>query len=95
MTKYEIAQKIRALCDVDYDDLIDVIHYLAHEVENDEENYTYKGERENGEWVEGCVLQLEDGECRIATGYMETDDENLFAVRAYEVDPDTIEAVEL
>lgn len=95
MTKYEIAQKIYALLNVDYDDLIEAIQYLAHEVENDEENYLYKGERENGEWVEGYVLVSADDEYRIATGYMDGDEENQWIVHAYKVDPDTIEAVEL
>ena len=93
MTKYEIAQKIRALLDLDFEDFIDATLALADEVENDEANYTYKGECENGEWVEGCVLQMEDGECRIATGCMQGYDENLLMVCAYKVDPSTIEAV--
>lgn len=95
MTKYEIAQKIRALLDLDFEDFIDATLALAEEVENNEENYTYKGERKNGEWVEGCVLVDEDGEYRIATSYLQGDDENLWNVCCYKVDPDTIEAVEL
>ena len=95
MTKYEIAQKIRALLDLDAEDFIDEALYLADIVEDDEENYMYKGERENGEWVEGCVLLDEDDEYRIATSYIQGDDENLLTVCAYKVDPDTIEAVEL
>lgn len=93
MTKYEIAERIRALLDEDFDSFIDAALELADEVENDEENYTYKGERENGEWVEGCVLLMDGGEYRIATSCLQGDDENLFTVCAYEVDPDTIEAV--
>lgn len=94
MTKYEIAEKIYALLNVDYDDLIEAIQYLAYEVENDEENYLYKGEREDGTWVEGCVLKMDD-EYRIATSWFQSNDKDLLTVRAYEVDPDTIEAVEL
>ena len=93
MTKYEIAERIRGLLDLDFGDLIDATLDLANEVEDDKENYTYTGERENGEWVEGCVL-LMDGEYRIATSCLSGDYENLFTVCAYEVDPDTIEAVE-
>ena len=92
MTKYEIAERIRALLDEDFDSFIDATLELADEVENDEENYTYIGERENGEWVEGCVLLI-DGEYRIATSCLQGDDENLFTVCAYEVDPNTIEVV--
>ena len=36
MTKYEIAQKIRALLDYDFDDFIDATLELADEVEDDE-----------------------------------------------------------
>ena len=93
MTKYEIAERIRGLLDYDFDQLIDAAQELANEVECDEENYTYIGERENGEWVEGCVLLL-DGEYRIATSCLRGDDENLLTVCAYEVDPDTLEVVE-
>ena len=94
MTKYEIANRIRGLLDYDFDDFIDATLELANEVEDDEENYTYKGERENGEWVEGCVLLIDNEEYRIATSCLRGEDENLFTVCAYEVDPDTIEVVE-
>lgn len=91
MTKYEIAERIRTLLDCDFDDFIDAALELADKVENDEENYIYVGERENGEWVEGCVLILDNDEYRIATSCIQGDDENLFTVCAYKVDPDTIE----
>lgn len=93
MTKYEIAERIRALLDEDFDGFIDAALELADAVENDEEIYTYKGERENGEWVEGCALLMDDGEHRIATSCLHGDDENLLTVCAYVIDPDTIEAV--
>ena len=35
MTKYEIAQKIRALLDYDFDDFIDATLELADMIEND------------------------------------------------------------
>ena len=91
MTKYEIAERIRALLDEDFDSFIDAALELADAVENDEENYTYTGERENGEWVEGCVLLMDDGTHRIATSCLQGDDESLLTVCAYVVDPDTIE----
>lgn len=92
MTKYEIAEKIYALLNVDYDDLIEAIQYLAYEVENDEENYLYKGECKDGTWVEGYVLPTKDGKYRIVTNDM-CPNEKLCMVWAREVDPDTIEAV--
>ena len=90
MTKYEIAERIRDLADCDIDEIIDQIYALAHNVEDDVNTYTFKGERENGEWVEGCMLVLDGEEHRIATSCIQGSDENLFTVCAYEVDSDTI-----
>ena len=45
---------------------------------------------DNGEWIEGNVLQTDDGDCYIATScIVEASDESLL-VAAYEVNPETI-----
>ena len=93
MTRYEIAERIRDLAACDIDEIIEEIYALAQRVEDDANTYTFKAERENGEWVEGCMLVIDGEEYRIATSCLRGDDENLLTVCAYEVDPDTIEEV--
>ena len=46
--------------------------------------------KDNGEWVEGSLLVLDDGSYRIATSCLVGDVENILTVCAYDVDPDTI-----
>ena len=91
MTKYEIAERIRDLVACDAAEIIEQIYRLASKVEADEDTFTYRAIRlDNGKLVEGCVLELDYGEYRIATSCLHGDDENLLTVCAYEVDPDTI-----
>ena len=55
------------------------------------DRYLYRAKRtENGEWVEGCLLILDDETYRIATSCLQGDAEQLLEVCAYEVDPSTI-----
>ena len=93
MTKYEIAERIRDLAACDIDEIIEEIYALAQRVEDDNNTYTFIAERENGEWVKGCMLVLDGDEHRIATSCLYGDDENLLTVCAYKVDPDTVEEV--
>lgn len=56
-----------------------------------EDRYLFKGKRlDNGEWVEGCLLALDDETYRIATSCLQGNAEHLLQVCAYEVDPSTI-----
>lgn len=51
----------------------------------------FKAKRiDNGEWVEGCLLVLDDETYRIATSCLQGNAEHLLEVCAYEVDPSTI-----
>ncbi len=51
----------------------------------------FRGKRvDNGEWVEGSLIVLDDGECRIATSCLQGYDDNLLDVCAYKVDPATV-----
>ena len=53
--------------------------------------YLYRAKRtDNGEWVEGCLLIIDDSEYRIATSCLQGDVKELLNVCAYEVDPSTI-----
>ena len=45
---------------------------------------------DNGEWVEGCLLIIDDSEYRIATSCLQGDVKELLNVCAYEVDQSTI-----
>ena len=55
------------------------------------DRYLYRAKRtDNGEWVEGCLLIIDDTEYRIATSCLQGDVKELLNVCAYEVDPSTI-----
>ena len=55
------------------------------------DRYLYHAKRtDNGEWVEGCLLIIDDSEYRIATSCLQGDVKELLNVCAYEVDPSTI-----
>ena len=55
------------------------------------DRYLYRAKRiDNGEWVEGCLLVLDDETYRIATSCLQGVAEQLLEVCAYEVDPSTI-----
>lgn len=46
--------------------------------------------KDNDEWIQGSLLVLDDGSCRIATSCLVGDVENVLTVCAYDVDPDTV-----
>ena len=46
--------------------------------------------KDNGEWVEGSLLVLDDGSYKIVTSCLVGDVENVLTVCAYDVDPDTV-----
>lgn len=51
----------------------------------------FKAKRtDNGGWVEGAVLQTEDGECYIATSCLVSGKDEPIMVSAGEVDPETL-----
>lgn len=54
------------------------------------ENLFKAKRKDNDEWVEGSLLVLDDGCCRIATSCLVGDVENILTVCAYDVDPDTV-----
>ena len=55
------------------------------------DRYLYRAKRtNNGEWVEGCLLIIDDSEYRIATSCLQGDVKELLNVCAYEVDQSTI-----
>ena len=55
------------------------------------DRYLYSAKRtDNGEWVEGCLLIIDDSEYRIATSCLQGDVKELLNVCAYEVDQSTI-----
>lgn len=55
------------------------------------DRYLFRAKRiDNGEWVEGCLLVLDDETYRIATSCLQGNEEHLLQVCAYEVDPHTI-----
>ena len=55
------------------------------------DRYLYRAKRtDNGEWVEGCLLIIDDSEYRIATSCLQGDVKELLNVCAYEVDTSTI-----
>lgn len=55
------------------------------------DRYLYRAKRtDNGEWVEGCLLIIDDTEYRIATSCLQGDVKELLNVCAYEVDQSTI-----
>ena len=55
------------------------------------DRYLYRAKRtDNGEWVEGCLLVLDDETYRIATSCLQGIAEQLLEVCAYEVDQSTI-----
>lgn len=57
--------------------------------------YLYRAKRiDNGEWIEGALLPLDDGTHRIATSCLISDNNNLLTVCAYEVDESTINKLE-
>ena len=45
---------------------------------------------DNGEWIEGNVLQCDDGDCYIATSCLVGASDEPLLVAAYEVDPKTV-----
>ena len=55
------------------------------------DRYFFRAKRtDNGEWVEGCLLIIDDSEYRIATSCLQGDVKELLNVCAYEVDQSTI-----
>ena len=55
------------------------------------DRYLYRAKRtDDGEWVEGCLLIIDDSEYRIATSCLQGDVKELLNVCAYEVDQSTI-----
>lgn len=46
--------------------------------------------KDNGEWVEGNVLQTDDGDCYLATSCLVGARDEPLMVAAYEVDPETL-----
>lgn len=55
------------------------------------DRYLFRAKRiDNGEWVEGCLLVLDDETYRIATSCLQGNAEHLLEVCAYEVDTSTI-----
>lgn len=46
--------------------------------------------KDNDEWIQGSLLVLDDGCCRIATSCLVGDVENILTVCAYDVDPNTV-----
>lgn len=55
------------------------------------DRYLFRAKRiDNGEWVEGCLLVLDDETYRIATSCLQGIAEQLLEVCAYEVDTSTI-----
>ena len=55
------------------------------------DRYLFRAKRiDNGEWVEGCLLIIDDSEYRIATSCLQGDVKELLNVCAYEVDQSTI-----
>lgn len=56
-----------------------------------EREIIFRGKRtDNGEWIDGALICLDDGETRIVTSCLSGDVPNLFNVCAYEVDPETV-----
>lgn len=56
-----------------------------------EREILFRGKRtDNGEWIDGALICLDDGETRIATSCLSGDVPNLFNICAYDVDPETI-----
>lgn len=56
-----------------------------------EREILFRGRRtDNGEWIDGALICLDDGETRIATSCLSGDNPNLFFVCAYEVDSETV-----
>lgn len=72
------------------------IAFLQQSMEDETRFTTYEGKRlDNGVIVTGNILQLDDGDIRIATSCLVDDDNpNIFTVCAYEIDKDTIKKVE-
>ena len=55
------------------------------------DRYLYRAKRtDNGKWVEGCLLIINDSEYRIVTSCLQGDVKELLNVCAYEVDQSTI-----
>lgn len=51
----------------------------------------FKAKRiDNGEWVVGCLINLDDDTFRIATSCLQNETDELLLVCSYEVDPSTI-----
>ena len=56
-----------------------------------DDRYLYRAKRtDNGEWMEGCLLVLDNETYRIATSCLQGNAEHLLEVCAYEVDTSTI-----
>ena len=56
-----------------------------------EREILFRGRRtDKGEWIDGALLCLDNGETRVATSCLTGDVPNLFNVCAYEVDPETV-----
>ncbi len=53
--------------------------------------YLFRGKTlDNGEWIEGALLPIDDGSYRIASSCCTSNETNLLTVCAYEVDKNTI-----
>lgn len=64
---------------------------MRRELKSMENRYLYRAKRtDNGEWIYGALLPLNDGSYRIATSCLDTNETNLLTVCAYEIDPSTI-----
>lgn len=51
----------------------------------------FKAKRiDNGEWIVGCLINLDDDTFRIATSCLQNEADELLLVCSYEVDPSTI-----
>lgn len=51
----------------------------------------FKAKRiDNGEWIVGCLINLDDDTYRIATSCLQNEADELLLVCSYEVDPSTI-----
>lgn len=55
------------------------------------DRYLFRAKRiDNGEWIVGCLIDLDDDTYRIATSCLQNEADELLLVCSYEVDPSTI-----
>lgn len=55
------------------------------------DRYLFRAKRiDNGEWVVGCLINLDDDTYRIATSCLQNEADELLLVCSYDVDPTTI-----